>query len=271
VKKLIVVVAAVGLLALLALPLALGAGAKEDVTVRVVGIQVAGEGYGDDFQMQPFNSPGVSLVVLIETKGAKQIVKLDTDNSEITSFKDNKGTDLLKEPAGKQGKFYRSTFGWPRVSKDGKAVLVEVTGKSRPAKGSTSVKADVKAHLLMASEKKTERAKGVALKAGTEVKAGPAPLTVDKVQPGGGGKTTEVTLKSNEVFDHLIEVRFYKGAELVKSRRAGTMTTTMFKKKTVHATYSVKEKLDVVDIEVEYWADLATKVVPVKVEAGLGL
>jgi len=241
----------------------------KDFEARVVGVQVAAQGYADDFRMRPFNSMGTAVAIIIETKGPKSIIKFDDKGSKIALLRDDKDTDLTKSPQGDKQKFYQPQFGFPSVSDDGKAVLFLVRGDSLPAKGSTRVRVQMTAHLLTASQKKTDRQDGVALKVDTEVKAGPAPLRIQKVEAEGA--ELNVTFKTNEKIDQVIAVRFFKDGKEVKSNSAGSSSWTIGNVRTVQKTYSVKEKLEKADIEVEYWADLEAVDVPVSVEAGLGL
>jgi len=73
------------------------------------------------------------------------------------------------------------------------------------------------------------------------------------------------------IADQVIAVRFFKDGKEAKSRSAGSTSWTIGNVRTVQKTYSVEEKLDKADIEVEYWTDLEAVDVPVNAEAGLGL
>jgi hypothetical protein len=267
-RKLAIValVAAAILLGILASLRAWSAEEAGKVEAKVVGIQVSAAGEKEDFRMRPFNASGTSVAIRLEAAGPKSIVGFDESASKIAVFADDKGTDLLK--AGKE-MTERMRFGFPRVSEDGRSALFEVRSGGVPAAGSASLKVKLTAALKVASQKKTDRAAGAALKAGSEIKAGPAPLKIEKVKPEGAG--ISVSFKTDEKFDNVIAIRFFKDGKEIKSRRTGTMTMAIGKARSVTVEYDVEQNIPAADVEVEYWTDLQTIETPVDVQAGLGL
>ena len=72
--------------------------APTSVSARVVALQVVDEQFDNDaFEFSPFHQVGTTLHLLL-TSDEKSLVEIDKDTSKITSFVDDRGTDLLKSP-----------------------------------------------------------------------------------------------------------------------------------------------------------------------------
>ena len=198
--------------------------AAEGLRVRAVGIQVVAQAYtsapdtsspgvsvhhrSDD--LMPFGSPkGTSLAILVESR-EKRIVTFDEENSTLGLFRDDKGTDL-RSAVPPEGWAPGTTFEWPEISSDGKALLFQIRSAELPAAGSTRLKAEGVAHLALGTEIKSERQEHVSLEKGSRITAGPVPLEIVQVERLSGSKEGsgqgDEPEKTSESEKPLIEVK----------------------------------------------------------------
>jgi len=246
--------------------------AGDDVTVEVRGLRIVGKGYGEGMKgLRPFNwSPGTTLAVLV-TAPAGGLLKLDKDASKVDRLVDDKGTDLLQPGTSK---FSRPGFGhWARISKDGKACMVEVTGNGVPAKEAKEITATGTMVFKSATKKQTFRQKNVALQPGTKVAAGRIPLEITKVgKPSWGSDPVEVTFKTNTDLGPIAEIRFLgPDGKAIKSRGSGGSSFRTGGAMTVHRSYRLAKKATVVTIEIDYWMDLKVLKVPLSIKSSVGM
>jgi len=251
---------------------ALGGESPDNYTVRVVGLQVAAPVGGDERVLWPFNSWGTVVSAMIEAKGPKNIISSDLQNSKLTAMRDDKGTDLKKQmPEAAKRTFGGAAVGPSPVSKDGKSLLVQMHAQGIPAKGSTRVEAEATVPLFVASQKKTDKQAGVALKLDTVVQTGAGPLKIVKVNTPG--ESVDVRFQGKEpIFQQITAIKFFRDGKEVKSMLAFAMPPYQGTDGWVASRqYKIEPKLDTVDMEIEYWADMEKVEVPVKVQAGVGL
>jgi hypothetical protein len=246
--------------------------------VVVVGIQVGIKGFGFDekwnrYDKMPFNMqrPGIEVALALSYP-AGGIIELDDDNSELVAFRDDHKTDLLAKPAN--AKFGNEPgFGsFPKVIEDGKVLLFSVTSPTLPAKGTRVIGLAGKLALLTGSTKKTDEAKGVALKAGTTLKLGDFDFEISKVgKPDWGDDAMQVTVKTSKVLDGVISFSFHAadGSE-IESSEAGSSTTKFGAMVSVDKSFNFKAEVSgPVTVRMLSWADMKRVKVPFRVKTGL--
>jgi len=250
--------------------------------VKVCGLRIVAKGYGQGMSgLRPLNGmEGASLAVLVHVPDGG-LISFDKKASKLAQFVDDKGTNLL-QPVRKAGRSRfqfgsgRPVFGpFPKISKDAKAAMMEISAGRVPAKGASKLTAKGTFVFKRATAKKTATHKNVALKPGAKIKAGPASFEVTKVgKPkwSMGGAKFAVTLKTTQDLSMIAKIRFQDAAgKEIKARLGSTTTMGMFGARTVTREYHLSKKLDRATVVVEYWQDMQTVKVPFSVTASVGL
>jgi len=249
----------------------------DGVGARVCGVRVAA---ATDDGVLPFNALEVgTTVAILVTDEAGGIVAFDEDASKIETFADDQSNDLFKGEA----RFQREGIAMgARSAKDGKWLLVEVFGSGLPSAGARAIRIKGVLVVKIAQSKKTFSQASVALKEGTELKAGPVSFKISKIgKPDWGDKLLQVTFETDGDVDAVAEVRFKdQSGRIIESSSAGTMTSTTDvsffgfggkKRKRVWRSYDLAEKVETATIEVTCWTDLKTRKVPLDLAVTVGL
>lgn len=248
---------------------------SEEPTIRVAGIQVVRETVGEDFsnKLVPFNTneKGSSLALII-APGSGKIIGLDDEASKIESFTDDKGTDLM----GKEQRFGRAGFGpFPKISKDGKAGMIEVRGGGVPADGATALR--LKGSIAVQTGSKTEAVKSAPflLKKGAKIAVGNIELKVGKVgKPDFGDHALEVTVSTaNKAIETIAGVSFLdENGNEIETQSTGSGSSGFNGKFNYDESYGLSRDLagKKVVLQFEVWTDLEEKVIPIEITASLG-
>lgn len=227
-------------------------------TVSVAGICVVGQGYGEDGrEAQPFNeSPGVTLALVVQAKDGG-IIAFDDDSSALGEINDSEGNSLLDNA---------SIWPFPKLTKDGKAVVIEMKTQGVPAPGSTFVTAKGTVTVTTATGSKAVKIPSVKLANDATFKVGTGVVTLEDVSTEEG--STSFTFKSTlAVLGAVRGWKFLdaKGAEIETSERGyGRSNDTAFK------SFNVSTSAQVVTLEVDLWQGLKQAAIPFDVKAGLG-
>ena len=228
--------------------------------VSVAGLRVVGIGYGEDGrEAQAFNeSSGVGLALVVQTSGASGIIAFDDDTSALEELTDSTGKNLLDEA---------SIWPFPKLTKDGKAVIVEMKARGVPAAGATEVHAKGKLSLTTATGSKPVKVPNVALANDKTFKLGTGVVSLSDVE--ASGDSTSVTFKGSlPVFAAIRGMKFLdaKGAAIESSSMgSGRMNDVAM------ASYRLTTAAKAVTIEIDQWQGMKPVVVPFDVKAGLGL
>lgn len=259
---------------LAALPSLAALSAEAPAIVDVVGVRVVApvrEGEGDE--MRAFNwSPGTT-VALVVRKASGGIIEVSADNSKLTLCKDDKGTDLLKAPA--VSKFERSGFGaFPKVSADGKALMVEAAVQAMPARGATQLQLAGEIAMQVATQKKDFPA-SVTIKDGEKIVAGALTLTIGKTgAPDWGGEDFKfaVRLKATQALSSVASIKFFdeQGKE-IESKLGSRSSFGFGSQMNVEQEYLFKAPVTKAKVVVSCWTDMQMVKVPVNLKAGIGL
>lgn len=243
------------------------------VTVRVCGLMVVGDAYGKGNEIiRPLNASesGVRLAVLASVANG-ELAGFVAKDSSLTSFADDKGGNLL---AGGDDLAKPGFDPAAQRAVDNKAMIVELRSMRAPAAGASQIVAEGELALRYSPSGKRESARltNTALKAGTKLKAGPIAfeISVAAVRPGGDG--FEVQFRSTQDLSGLAGVKFIDSLGKPIDAVAGPQLQVNFMGVDSHtATYSLTRKVERATIVVEYWGDIQTIKVPVKLRTGVGL
>ena len=247
--------------------------AQTGLTVKPSGVRVISETVGEGFKgLTPFNTQdkGAALALLIKS-GGPSIIKIDTGASKLVAFADDKGASLLTE--GKR--FNQDGIGhFARISEDGKAALVEITGRGLPTAGATKLNAEGTLVVQTASKKSVVKSASFELKKGSQVTVGDIVITVNKVgKPSFGDDKLEVEIQTgNKALETVAEVKFLTAAgKVIESRGSGSSSMGFGKKFTYGRSFNLKQAVSgQVVLQFEIWTDIAEKKVPFSVSAGIG-
>lgn len=258
---------------LCALTFSNSAGAQDVLEVKSLGLRVIREVPGkENEKLVPFNTfnKGTSVALLIESKGTA-IIKVDTDASKITSFKDDAGNDLMTGG----GRFNSDGFGgFPRIGQTGKFAMVELDASGVPNEKSGKVEVEGMISLQLASEKKKIKSAPFEIKEGVIVKLGDLEMELKKFGERSFKKEgVELNFQTSDKAVTLVAgVKFYDeaGAEL-KSEVGSDGRWGIGKKFTYSREYEITEKVKgKVVMEFEVWSDMKEEKVPFKIAIGVG-
>jgi hypothetical protein len=249
-----------------ALPcLAVSPAAAAPAKASVVGLRVAKEVTLDEKPeraVHGMTAMGVSVLVEAPDGGLVQLVK---DKCDVTAFKDDAGTDLLKA----KPKFGDVLGSFPKFSKDRKACLVELRSDAVPAAGAKTIAIEGTLVFSAAAGKEAVKVASVKLAKGTAFKAGDVSFTVGAAgKPDWGDDPLQVSLKIRAAVDPVSAIRFLDASgQEIKSRRQGTMKGMG----AIQWDYVLKKKVETATIEVTLWKGFREVTVPVKLSFGVGL
>lgn len=266
------VVVTLGVVAAWRVTPALAAEATEKPTVAVCGVRVIGAGFkdGEDTEQQPFNTErGTAVAVLVKLPSGG-LIAFDEAASKLATFADDKGGSLLN----KKDSFGEGFAAWPRVSKDGKAAIVEVSGKGLPGKGSRELRVSGSLGFKTGTQKNTVSQKGVALKKGTKLDAGPVAITIKEAgKPQWGDEPLEVTFEMGKGGEAVAAVRFLddQGKEIKSGESSSGSMTSDGAVVGVEKSYRLAKQVAVATVEITYWTDMKSVQIPFDLAVSMGL
>jgi hypothetical protein len=228
--------------------------------VSVAGVRVVGIGYGEEGrEAQAFNeSSGVGLALVVQSAGGGGIIAFDDDQSSLEELVDSTGKNLLDDA---------SIWPFPKLTKDGKAVIVEMKARGIPAAGATEIRAKGKIALTTATGSKAVKVPNVVLASDKTFKLGAGTVTLGDVEASEG--QTMVTFRGPlAVFAGIRDMKFLdaKGQPIeASSAGSGRMNDVAM------SSYRLSTADKVVTVEIDQWQGVKPLVVPFEVKAGLGL
>ena len=247
--------------------------ATSGVTIEVRGICVAAEPLGEsDDALKPFpysNMNGTTVAVLIQ-RPASGLIKFDENASKIDVFSDEQGKTLI----AKKDSFFDKDFGaFPKISTDGKTAMIDIKANGVPGKDSRSIRIKGTLVFKAATKKQVFKQAGVALQKGTQISAGPLPLTISAAgKPEWGKDPLQVTFQRSNNFDSLASVRFLDGqGHDIKSSNGGSSSGKFMGATRYTQSYNLETKVSTATIEFTCWEDMAEIKIPVDLTATLGL
>jgi hypothetical protein len=254
------------LLALIASTTAAGE-KKTAPKIRVVGIQVLKPKADDKDLWFEFFSPSTLIQVIIELPD-KAMLDIDRGASKLTSFQDDKKTDLSKSKNPILGPFGQSHWlQHTTIGKDKKRCLLRVWGGNAPTEGAGKVNLKALVAVQCGTSEKTAEQKEFALKKGNKEKMGP--LSLEAMPAPFGPGRWQLTFKSEHPRIKQVECFDAEGKPL--KVEPGFSFTGGFGKPVHQATYLVPTKQDTLSIKVTYFDKVEEVKVPIDVSVGLGL
>lgn len=238
-------------------------------SVKIVGLRIVAAPLDDDGMLSAFHQQaGTSLALLAQQPGGG-LISFDEKASEIASFTDDTGTNLL----GDHDTTFTVFGPMASISKDAKSALVEINGLGLPSRGAKVFHARGALRFKHATKTKTAKIENVALKAETKFEAGPFKFVVSQVgKPDWGDSAIEVTLTTKQNTDAVREVRFLDGdGNTVESEDLGSGYMGFGDDFTYHLAFGLSKAAETATIEVEYWDDLEVVTIPFDLKTGLGL
>ena len=227
-------------------------------TVSVAGIRVVGQGYGEDGrEAQPFNeSPGVGLALVVQSKDGG-IIAFDSDATALGEISDSEGNSLLDNA---------SIWPFPKLTKDGKAVVIEMKTNGVPAVGATFVTAKGTITVTTATGSKATKVPNVKLANDATFKLGTAVITIEDVSTDD--TSTSLSFKGSQTAMGAIRGWKFldaKGVEIESSDRGYSRSND-----TVYKPFGLTTTAKVITLELDVWQGLKQAAVPFDVKAGLG-
>src|SRR4051812_44904654 len=233
------------LVLLIMIPLSAGAAPKESGVAPAEGVRVA------SLQLQKkLNDRESSLVMgawpgttvtLILSQPDKFVIGVDENASKLTSFIDDRGTNLAKAE-GNSSSWISAIFS--KISEDGKLVAAPIRSNATPAAGAREITLKATVVLRCGGAEKTTEQKDVPLAAaGTKIPAGPVTLAIAKSNKNAGnelvGAQKSVTLTSTTPLDAIKSIVFLDQAgNEIRSHESGHGTMTFGNMSSYEATYS---------------------------------
>ena len=241
-------------------------GQKTAVKLDPAAVRIIRKTYGENFSgLSPLNAKkGTSIALMLQSpKGG--LIGI-SDKSALTSFTDDKGTNLL----GKG--FNQGIGGFPKVSEDGKAGMVEINGSGLPTRGAKEVRAKGTLKISLASTKKKLKSKPFAVKKGSKVTVGGIKFVLKKAgKPSFGDKPLPIQLEAKQDLSVIAAYHFEdsKGNKL-KTSDAGSSRMDFGNSVTVTKGFNFEKKVENCVLVIEAWTDKKDVEVPFDVRIGIG-
>lgn len=234
----------------------------ENPTVELAGLRIVGPGYGlNGTELQAFHEQsGIALALVVKTSKNRKIVDIDDDNCSLVEFKDDRNHNLLDGV---------DWGGFPKITDDGSAGLIEVTSKSRPSKDATRIYAKGTIHLRLASSESTEKIETLKLEVGAEVKVGQETIQVMKVQLEDESLTLVLQI-SRKFVENMKDIRFYTvSGDPVEIWGRGSFTFGNASQ--MEYNLDLKSTPEALKVEIDLWQELETVNCPFEIKSGIGL
>ncbi len=230
------------------------------IDISVVGLQIVGAPVGPSEygEVTAFsNSPGIRVALGVKVPDAYTIIDADEDESVVTKFVDDQGTDLAIDV----------DFDFsPSFTRDQKALVTTLRAKATPAALAREFTAEGELSVTTARGDSTARASTVALVKGTAFKAGGTAFTVEDVEASDEDSYVSLAM-TREAVERIKEIRFVDAAgqpiESSMSMRGYSMDTGQI-------AYRVTGSPKVATIEIVRHENLQTQKVPFTFTIGLG-
>lgn len=238
-------------------------------SVEIKGIRITGDGYGagDDI-IRPFSwSKGTSLSCLtVIPQGG--IIALNVEKSSLSSFTDNKETNLLDGTNPGNSGFDMI----PQISKDGKAMLIGLNSPNLPVNDASSISASGTLSVMVAHEQKAETLKDIELKIGQKIKMGAVMFEITRLgKPDWRDSPLQVTFRAEGGTSSIASIQFIAtdGKALTVNEHISKMNQEG--KEINERIFDFPKLIEKVNISTIYWTDMKEVNVPFKVKTSVGL
>ncbi len=251
--------------------------ARAEVDVKPLAVVVGSPAIAEmDFSFQPNGIQAGTRVHLLIEGFESPVVKLEDDNCKLDKAVDSTGKDLLEEKKQEQSggfgsfSFGNSTIGpFPKISEDGKRMLIELIAPQAPAKGADSVQFEGSLAVLIAEGTKTVSAKDVAADPG-QVQLGEHSIEIMGISPSDWeeGKFKLEVKMTTKLLDLIASWKITDagGAEL-----SDGPNSTMTMMGTAQLELTLEKKPTSLNIELELYDGMKQVEVPIDLQVGLGI
>jgi hypothetical protein len=253
---------------------AVAADEKKDDTkkmsVRVFGLSIY-KPKPEDRTRGFYFGPSTTVQAVISVPD-KAILTLDQKASKLTSFTDDKKTNLYKTVAFGFSQPWVSPYYSP-LSKDRKSIAVNFQGNQAPATGANKILIKGSVAVICGKDEKTAEKKDLEFKKGTKAKFGPLELEITTPYPGAPNLTFVFTSDKPIIKD--VKFTDPDGKAVNASTGFGGIAPPGGKIRTVYylnTPFGKKpEKLEKVTIKLTYYDKTETVKVPIDLSTGIGL
>ena len=246
---------------------------EADIAVTPVGVAVVSESFpAEAFDFGPINGLTGTRVALLLRAGEGAIVGIEPFDSEIDSFVDSTGRDLLKAlKADSDGFGSSSGFeGFPRLSDDNRQAVVEVVAPRSPAPDATSITFRGEVAVQTASGSSAAETGMIDLKPG-KAAAGERAFSIESLEMEEMFEESSLmlTLKfTGDLATGFASLRLLDDAgQEIKAERRSSMSFG----KTLEVSYAIdRDKLERANLELTVWEGFKQVMVPVDVTINVG-
>ncbi len=261
-------------LPILAAVLFLSTTVHAEVSIQPIGLTVGSPAIeAMDFGFRPSGLNAGTGIHLLITGFDSPLVKLDDDNSTLSSATDSTGKDLLQERPQDDNSYSFSSSSligpFPKISEDGKQLIVDLNVPQTPAPGATSITLDGTLLVTVALGKANVKAQGVATEPG-KIQLGGHDVEVIGVSPSDW-EEGKFKLELKMQTDLLDAISTWKITAPDGTELSDGPNSTMTMNTTAQLELTLEKKPDTINIELELYDGLETIEVPVAVEVGLGI
>jgi len=234
---------------------------EEKPTVQLAGLRIIKSGYGlNGTELQAFHQQsGTTLALVVQAPENKKIVEVDNSKCSLVEFTDDRGHNLLDGI---------SWGGFPRISKDSRLALIEVTSKNRPSQDASRLLAKGTICFRVATSENTEKIEYLKLEVGTKVGVQQEVIQVMKVQKENDGLTLVLQFK-RKFIDNMKDIRFYT-AEGNQVDIWGRGSFTFGNASQMEYNLDIKSTPEALKIEIDQWQELEIINQSFLIESGVG-
>jgi len=250
--------------------------ADDGIAVRPAGLRVVAPGYhteADD--LRPFNHFAGTVVVLRVEREGGGLIGLDSSASELGSWEDDRGTDLLADPPAGQRFASDASFGtFPKVSSDGAVALIEVESPHRPGADAKTMRLRGNLAVTVGDGVREVSVEDVAMEKGAEATIAGVAYTLESVgEPGWGDHALDVALVVEGPDTSIKTVRAFDadGNDLTAGWKANGSTSMNGRVTRTGRKLQLSEAAETVTLRAEVWKDVAVREVPVDLAVGIAL
>lgn len=246
---------------ILVFPAAIYASATENISVKPAGLMIVWEPMKEEFDgFQTFNYE----------KGTHVCLGLRSTDKDFVVFDEKKSKMTVSDGSNELG----VEFGfWNRISKDAKAMRIEMRAEQLPASGSSSLIVNGELAVHVASNKTTKSTESRKFQKGDMVELAEGfVFEINKVGLSNWNKDdTEVSMTWRRKVPELAEVRFYDPqGNLIESSSGGSSSMGFAGKYTVTKSYVLEKYSGAFRIEMSLWTDMQSVTVPVDFKIDIG-
>lgn len=244
-----------------------------EITTRPIGLTIGSPAIADmDFSFKPNSVNAGTSVHLLVTGFEHSIVKLDDDNSSLDIVTDSTGKDLLKKHPPKENgfTFTQKPFGhFPKISEDGKQLIVELITPQTPSIGTTSITYQGKLAVTVAEGRKTISAKDIATEPG-QVQLGEHSIEITAFGPSDWqeGKSKLSLKMTKTLLDAIASWKITAPDGTVLCDHPNSTMTMM---NTAQLELTLDQAAETINIELELYDGMQLIEVPVNAKVSLGI